>query len=386
MSGGRLASKGWIRAGFAALSALLLLIPTARADEMATVFGQLMLHPDDPALNIRYAELAMAKGETRKAFAALERVLAADPENRDARRAYAKIKNKLKPKVTEFTLLTGFSWETNPRQLPGGDARADSDAAFEAALLMYDERTIASRRWRTLGQASGHLMFDIDDLNDLYLSIATGPVFDITRKTQLHIAPGAATSWLDDDWLYQDGFVRMALERRNKGNAQTVTTTVKYRDTNSDFSGDDGWIVRVDGRFLKTDKFRQGDSLYFLPRFTYSEPGGNGPGRVFQSALFPGNYIEYGARVLYYTPVLSKKAYLGAGLGLYGRDYDQNVALAAKDRSDTMLVPSAHLLLPKFRGSVFDLRMDYRYEHNDSNDPTEDFNNHVISVTTVRKF
>jgi len=369
------------------LAAILFLIPTARADEMATVFGQLLLQPDDPALNIRYAELAMAKGETRKAFAALERVLAADPDNREARRAYAKIKNKLKPKVTEFTLLTGLSWESNPRQLPGGDPRADSDASFETALLLYDERTIASRRWRTLGQASGHLMFDIDELNDLYLSIASGPVFDITKKTQLHIAPGAATSWLDNDWLYQDGFVRMALERRNKGNAQTVTTTVKYRDTNSDFNGDDGWIVRVDGRFLKTDRFRQGDAFYFLPRFTYSEPGGSGPGRVFQSALFPGNYIEYGARVLYYTPVLSKKAYLGAGLGLYGRDYDQNVALVAnKERSDTMLVPSAHLLLPKFRGSNFDLRMDYRYEHNDSNDPTEDFNNHVISVTTVRKF
>lgn len=381
------ARSGWLGAALAACFSILLLIPAARADEMANVFGQLLLHPDDPALNIRYAELAMAKGETRKAFAALERVLAADPDNREARRAYAKIKNKLKPKVTEFTLLTGLSWESNPRQLPGGDSRADSDASFETALLLYDERTIASRRWRTLGQASGHLMFDIDDLNDLYLSIATGPVFDITKKTQLHIAPGAATSWLDDDWLYQDGFVRMALERRNKGNAQTVTTTVKYRDTNSDFSGDDGWVVRVDGRFLKTDRFRQGDAFYFLPRFTYSEPGGNGPGRVFQSALFPGNYIEYGARVLYYTPVLSKKAYLGAGLGLYGRDYDQNVALVAnKERSDTMLVPSAHLLLPKFRGSVFDLRMDYRYEHNDSNDPTEDFNNHVISVTTVRKF
>lgn len=353
---------------------------------MANVFGQLLLNPGDPALNMRYAELAMAKGETSKAFAALERALANNPDNRDIRRAYQKAKNKLKPAVTQYTLSTGLTWESNPRQLPSGDARADSDASLEASLLLYDERTIGSRRWRTLGQASGHLMFDIDDLNDVYLSIASGPVFDLTKKTQLHIAPGAATAWLDDDWLYQDGLVRIALERRNKGNAQTVTTTVKYRDTNSSFGGDDGLIVNVEGRFLKTNKLRQGDAFYFLPRFTYSEPGGDGPGRIFQNALFPGNYIEYGSRVLYYTPVLSKRAYVGAGLGLYQRDYDQNIALSTKQRSDVTLVPSAHLLVPKIKGSKFDFRMDYRYEHNDSNDPTEDFNNHVISVTTVRKF
>lgn len=375
-----------IRAFSATLLAIFLLIPSVHADEMADVFGQLLLNPGDPALNMRYAELAMQKGETRKAFAALERVLAHDPNNRAAKKAYRKAKNRLQPPVTQFTLSTGLTWESNPRQLPGGDNRADSDGSFETSLLLYDERTIASRRWRTLGQASGHLMFDIDDLNDLYLSIASGPVFDIGKKTQLHIAPGAATAWLDDDWLYQDGLVRIALERRNKGDAQTITTTVKYRDTNSSFGGDDGLIVTVDGRFLKTSKFRQGDALYFLPRFTYSEPGGNGPGRVFQNALFPGNYIEYGSRVLYYTPVLSKKAYLGAGLGLYQREYDQNIALGTADRSDTMLVPSAHLLVPQIRGSKFDFRVDYRYEHNDSNDPTEDFNNHVFSVTTVRKF
>lgn len=385
-AGLRLAVAASCRVVVAVVAALLFLIPSARADEMANVFRQLLLHPDDPDLNIRYAELAMQKGETRKAFAALERVLASDPDNRQARNAYAKVKNKLKPNIRQWTLSTGLRWDSNPRQLPSSDSRADSDAALETSLLLYDERTISGKRWRTLGHAGGHLMFDIDELNDLYLKIATGPVFDISKKTQLHIAPGAAVAFLDDDWVYADGLVQIALERRNKGDSQTVTTTVMYRDTDSSFDGDDGLIVSVDGRFLKTSRFRQGDAFYFLPRFVYSEPGGNGPDRVFQSALFPGNYIEYGARVLYYTPVLSKKAYLGAGIGIYERDYDQNIAFGTSERSDTMIVPSAHLLIPKFRGSNFDLRFDYRYEDNDSNDPTEDFENHVLSVKTVRKF
>ena len=251
---------------------------------------------------------------------------------------------------------------------------------------MFDERTLSGHRWRTLGQASGYLFLETDDLNDAYASIASGPIFDISNKTQLHIAPGAAAALLDDDWLYTDGLVRIALERRNKGNGQSVTATVKYRDTNSSFGGDDGWIAVVDGRFLQTSRFRQGDALYFLPRFTYSEPGGNGPGRVFQSALFPGNYIEYGGRVVYYAPVANKRAYLGAGFGVYQRDYDQNVAFDTKDRSDLTLVPTAHFLVTNVRGSKFDFRMDYRYETNDSNDSTQDFDNHVVSARTVRKF
>ena len=245
----------------------------ASSDEMTVVFDQLLSNPDDPALNIRYAVLAMAQGETRKALAAYERVLARDPNNREARRDYKKAKRKLQPAVTAFTLSTGFSYESNPRQVRSSSSENDDDISLEASLLMFDERTLAGHRWRTLGQARGHLLLETDDLNDAYFSIASGPVFEISKKTQLHIAPGAASAWLDDDWLYRDGLVRIALERRNKGNGQSITTTVKYRDTNSSFNGDDGLIVQVDGRVLQTSRFRKGDALYFLPRFRYSEPG-----------------------------------------------------------------------------------------------------------------
>ncbi len=377
---------GFWRALAVAAVALVAMPGAVFADEMAAIFEQLLSNPDDPALNLRYAELAIAKGETRKALAAYERVLARDPQNREVRRAYKKAKIALQPRVTAFTLTTGTTFETNPRQVRGSDAEHDSDVSLDASLLMYDERSLAGRRWRTLGRAGGHVLFDQDDLSDAYLSILSGPVFDIGKKTKLHIAPGAAAAWLDDDWLYQDGLVRVSLERRNKGNGQSVTTTVKYRNSNSSFDSDDGLIVQIDGRFLFTSRFKQGDALYFLPRFQYSEPGGNGPVRVFQSALFPGDFIEYGGRVVYYKPVAGKRVILGAGFGVFLRDYDQNVAFGTKNRSDLMLTPSAHVLVPKIRGSKFDLRMDYRYETNDSNDPLEDFDNHVVSVSTVRKF
>lgn len=85
------------------------------ADEISDVFDQLLSTPDNPALNLRYAELAMAKGETRKALSAYERVLARDPDNAEVRRAYKKAKRQLQPAVTAFTLTTGLTFESNPR-------------------------------------------------------------------------------------------------------------------------------------------------------------------------------------------------------------------------------------------------------------------------------
>ena len=170
------------------------------------------------------------------------------------------------------------------------------------------------------------------------------------------------------------------------GATQNVTVAVKHRETNSVFGGSDGLIVEVDGNFVRPNIFKSGDSLYVLPHFRYSKPGGNGPGRVFQNTLFPGDYIEYGGRVVYYKPVARRRAFLGAGFGVFERDYNQNVAFGTKDREDTLIVPTAHVILPNVRKSKFDLRFDYRYEHNDSNDPTEDFDNHVVGGRTVRRF
>ncbi|HDL16757.1 MAG TPA: hypothetical protein ENH27_02830, partial [Rhizobiales bacterium] len=65
---------GFLRALGVAVIALAATPGVVLADEMAAVFDQLLSSPDDPALNLRYAELAIAKGETRKALAAYERI------------------------------------------------------------------------------------------------------------------------------------------------------------------------------------------------------------------------------------------------------------------------------------------------------------------------
>ncbi len=67
----------------------------AWADEYDSVFERLLFSPSDPALNIRYAELAEANGELRKALGAYERVLAQDPYNSQVLSKYRRVKNLL---------------------------------------------------------------------------------------------------------------------------------------------------------------------------------------------------------------------------------------------------------------------------------------------------
>ena len=357
-----------------------------RADELANVFDQLLSNPGDPALNIRYAELVEARGDTRKALAAYERALARHPNDPQLRRGYRRVKRRLQPSVTSWTWEGGVSWESNPRQLPDNDPRKDDDVTFDTRLLLFDERTIARHRWRSIGEFRTQYQNDIDDLSDAVVSLSTGPVFELGKRSRLHVAPGAAVSWLDGDWFYRDASLTFTFETVRKGATQSVSAKVTHRETNSDFLGADGIIVDVNGRFSAYNKAMPGDALYFLPRFRYSEPSGDGPGRIFSSALLPGDFVEAGGRLIYYAPVARNRAYLGGGIGIYHRSYDQNIAFGTADREDVLLEPTAHLVIPRFVGSKFDFRIDYRFEHNDSNDSFEDFENHVVGARTVRRF
>ena len=96
--------------------------------------------------------------------------------------------------------------------------------------------------------------------------------------------------------------------------------------------------------------------------------------------------LDVGGRLSYFVPVSGTVATVGAGIGVTGRFFDRNVALGTQDRRDTRFDGTLHLLLEDIVGDNVDLRVDYRFEYNDSNDPTEDFTNHVVGSRIVWKF
>ena len=370
--------------GFLLTLALALSASGAAASEYDSVFERLLFDPGDPALNIRYAELSEANGELRKALGAYERVLAHDPGNAHARREYARIKNLLQPSVTQVTVQLGATFETNPRQLPDIPAR-ESDVGFDAGFHLFDERTWLGHRWRTIALARTDLQSDVSDLNDVQLSAWTGPIFNLGTKTRLHLAPGAEVAILDGEHLYTDGMVRATFERVMGGATQTLSAVAAYRDSEA-FGGADGWLYQISARLSRYEVLLPGDALYLLPRFRYNEPTGSGDGRVFARPLFPGDFVEVGSRAEYFVPAFNNAIYLGAGFGAHYRDYDQTVAFGLGQREDWLLEPSAHLILPNVIGRNGDLRFDYQFQHNDSNDPTQDFENHQVGVRSIKRF
>ena len=370
--------------GLALFAAAALLSGAAVANEYDAVFEQLLYNPTDPTLNIRYAELAEANGELRKALGAYERVLASDPGNARARREYFRVKNLLQPAVTQVTVDLGANYQTNPRQLPDIPQRQD-DFGFDAGFSLFDERTWAGHRWRTIGFAHTDLQVDLTDLDDAQLAAWTGPVFNLGENTRLHLAPGAGIAFLDNEHLYTDATARATFERIMGGATQTLNALVTYRDTEA-FNGASGWIYQLSARLSKYQLLLPGDAFYLLPRFRYNGPTGTGDGRVFARPLFPGNFYEVGSGAEYFVPAFHNAIYLGGGIGVFYRDYDQTVAFGTNQREDWFIEPAAHLVIPNVIGRNGDLRVDYVFQHNDSNDPTQEFDNHIIGARTVKRF
>ena len=101
--------------------------------------------------------------------------------------------------------------------------------------------------------------------------------------------------------------------------------------------------------------------------------------------------MEVGGRMAYYFPIDRGRIFLGAGIGLFQRWYDEKIDNvfnfpADKDRRDFYVEPTAHLILPNLIAPNVDLRFDYRFEGNYSNDVTRDYENHVAGTRVVGRF
>ena len=55
-------------------------------------------------------------------------------------------------------------------------------------------------------------------------------------------------------------------------------------------------------------------------------------------------------------------------------------------RADTLLVPGASLLFPHVLSYQTDIRFDYRYIHDNLNNSTKSFTDHVVTGTLIYRF
>jgi hypothetical protein len=363
-----------------------LLASTANADELKRLYGQILRDPTNSELNFRYAKLAEERGELRKALSAYERVLLNDPNNPDVRRALQRVRRKLQPDTTQVVAELGAGYESNPRRLPTGK---NGDGLGLARVTVRDERGVGdASRWRTIIQLLGDIYFDSGDLSYGYAGGYTGPVIDITPTIAMHAALGGGAAYFDHRHFFNEGTANLTFESYLEGAFYMVRARGGYRDYTQFFPSSNGFYADVTGKFSFPNVLGPSDVFIVSPWYRWSDIGGTGFSLLTPSEqVQPGRYSEFGGRLEYYRRIVEWLT-VGGSISVSKRDYVRTFDVDLFDfvnRRDLTITPGATIVIHHVLGYQTDMRIDYRYERNNSNQTVRDYDNHIATLMFVSR-
>lgn len=374
--------------GFFALGlAFVLPAPAVQADELKQLHAQILRDPTNTDLNFRYAELAEQRGEIRKALVAYERVLINDPNNPEVHARLQRIRRMLQPDTTQYFVELGAGYESNPYRVATNE-RDDGTILFR--LSMRDERGVGNGvRWRSLGQVAGDIYFDSSDLRYGFASLLTGPLVDLTPMIAMHAAVGGSAAYFDNQLYYKEATAQLTFESFIEGAYHAVRVRSGFRDYEVGLSSGDGVYVDVSGRFSFANVLGSGTNVSFLPWYRWSDmDGGAFSVLIPTEQVQPGRYREFGAGIEFSRRVLESVSF-NTGIAVSQRRYANGFDLAAglaTSRRDVMIAPHATLTFHRVGSEQTDLRLRYRFEHNDSSVAVRDYENHIVSMTLVGRY
>jgi hypothetical protein len=371
-----------------ATTAICLSAATAHADRpgstpaLDTLYQQVLNRPADPDLNIRFAQLAEEAGQLRWALAAYERVLLNDPNNAEAQRGLQRIRRALQPNVTLVTATIGTAYESNPTYyLPG-----KGEMQLLGSLDLRDERNINGTRWRTSALAAGQLHARENDLNYGVAGVDTGPVLDLTPVLSVHPSIGGSIATFDNHYYYSEAAVGALFEGNLEGAYRALQLRLAYRSHGDHFPSGEGFYADARGRLTFPKVFGDGSVFIVSPWLRWSDINGTALTNIL-TEVQPGAYWEYGGKIEAYKTV-APWLVVGGNLAATHRDYRKDLVNlgSSTKREDTTWSPGATILFPNRFAALTDLRLDYRYISNHSNDPTKEFDDHIVSATVVTRF
>jgi len=389
-------------------------VPRGSAAELARLNAEILRHPQDTALNLRYAALAEQLGERRLALSAYERILIYDPQNAAALAGVDRIRRGIQPNTTQYLLAFGAAYESNPTYAPSGSAHGEGQ--FFGDLNVRDDRSVGDMRWRTLANVDGIAHGDENELDYAYSGATTGPVWELLPGVQVNPAIGGGASIFDDHFFYSEAIGRVTFEAYPNGAYQSVTVRGAFRDYDTFFVPDHyGGNIDATGKF--TIPLSVPNVAFSIsPWVRWAEIEGPLGAVTTATAVQPGDYTEVGGQLNGYLslrngfapasptgglpPVLTKAPaspspegfvlpdiILGANIAVSERYYrDEVVVGATNQRRDTTVSPGASIIIPHLFQYQNTLRFDYTYIDDRSNDPTKSFVDNIGTVTWIRSF
>lgn len=371
---------------------------TASAKEIDTLYAQVLRDPSNTELNLRFARLAEDQGVLRWALMAYERVVLNDPNNWDAKVGLMRVRRAIQPNFTLVTVELGTGYESNPLYyLPGnqnpytnkGNTEPGSSTWFGQALVaLQDERKIGGQAWRTNAAVFGRANTRYGDLNYAHAGGESGPVFDLWPGMSLTTALGAAAGYFDDRFYYGEGSGSATFEGQTReGIFHSLRFRAAYRSYDSYWPSQEGWYYDIRGRVAIPKVFGDGNLIAFSPWVLWSDISG-AVTNTLVTEIQPGTYREVGGRIEFFQQITAWMT-VGASLAASWRDYTEDYVTGTttgEKRKDTLLIPGAMVLFPGFFWKEWDLRFDYRYLDNDSNDPTKSYKDHIVTAAVTKRF
>lgn len=352
----------------------------ARADELSSAYELVLSNPTDAAKNLQYAKLAEQHGKPRLALAAYERILLNDPDNAEARVGLQRLRRILQPSSTQFKLEVGTAWESNPDNV---SSDAKSAPSVFANLAVRDDRSAGTFGWRTLGAIGLDLVNNHSDLSYQHISVATGPVFDLTPGLSVHTAVGVAAANLSNKLYYREANIGATFEGSFAGAYQSLRIRGGTRSYGPYFTADSGYYVEARGKIAIPAVLTETDVISIAPWLKWSGIDGSVTD-ISQEEIQPGRYREWGAEIAYYIPVAAD-IIVGPNLTGWQRYYSEHL-VDGDTRTDNHLEPGMSLVFKDMLMFQSDIKLDYTYRMNRSNDDTRDYHDNEARLTFIANF
>jgi len=364
--------------------AFILPVTSATADELDTLYSRVVERPSDSELNLRFAQLAENAGKLRWALSAYERVTLNDPGNVAAQEGMQRIRRKLQPSTTLLTVQLGAQYESNPNYYLG-PRRSELQTLGSAVLL--DERTFNGMRWRTNALAAGVIHQHEDQLNYGILGGDTGPVLDAVAGWSFRPAIGGNVAYFDDRFYYGEGALSGTFESILQGIYRSVTVRGAYRSYGESFPSQEGFYIEARGKLAIPNVIGPSSVAIVSPWVLWSDISGVSSVVVpIVTELQPGAYMEWGGRLEIIRSVTNWMV-AGVNISASRRDYHTDIVVTTGEkRTDTIISPGASLTFPNLFAYQTDLRFDYRYITDQSNDPTKRFIDHIVTASVIARF
>jgi hypothetical protein len=384
VAGGRVRVR--LRSAFvwAALASLTPVAPALAQDELDAIYQQILNDPGNVELNLRYARLAIARGELRKAIGAFERVLAQDPQNAEAQAGLERVQRLLVQDVTSIVITAGIQGETNPRRQPISDPDT-MDGSIFGRIQLYDNRLVGQTfRLRTEGDLFANYHFTFHDIDFGVVNLRSGPQFTINPQWVLHLFAQGGHAWLNARAFYWEAGGGATLETRTAQDpGMSLTARAGYNFITEGFTPLDAYFFELTPRLSWRALLYPSGTFVLSPYYRYNGTEGSGaPGVGPTGERFPLRFHQFGARADYLVEL-----YDGVTLNLnitgeYRHYFEDKISEPGR-RRDYLVIPGAQLIFNSIWETPLDLVVSYSYERLFPNDDAFRYHNHVIGVRVL---